>query len=788
MRFTNAGIVEQTVWDMRLADLPRGQNRALIDRLANGFPPYSRREQDAGRIKTNVNFLEFPELLADARRAYYNAFLKTEHYFNVTLDYGPVRKRREWGRIITRELNRILKNSPRYFEFLRSQIAMTVEHGIGPGVWQDRHDWCLKATGLGDMMIPSGTLLTMENLPYLAIYKEWTAMELYRMTHRKHVDPGWKMDVVDAAIKWADEQGKAQVGYSDLYAPEKVEERFKQDLGFYATDAVPSIQCWDFYFWSDFGKQAGWRRRMIIDTPCAYEVQGKMKAPKSMKMPEKNQIGQEHGKWLYAKDDDKPYADSLGQIVNFQFGDASAVAPHHYHSVRGLGWLLYAPCHLQNRYRCRLSDAAFEALLQYFRTTNEDDKERILKIDLHHLGVIPSGVNFVKPEERWKIDQQLAALMLGQMQERMQKAAAQYREGRDETTARKEKTATEIMAEVNASNALVGAMLLQAYEYFKFQGLEIARRFCIKNSESPGVRSFRVACMRQGVPAEYLNSALWTVTPERVLGSGNKTLQIAMAEKLMAIRGNLDPQSQRDVDRQYVLANTDDPALAARLVPIEDEKEPTNTPHDAMVAVASILKGMPIPPKPGESQIEVIETWLEAFAKQLEFLKAQGIPSPADLMGLENLAANILTRVDLVKGDRSNAMRVKGYVKAVSNFMRIVKAMQQTIQQMAKQQAGKNGQAEAAMERAKLEGEVARTRTKLEQSQASHAQRTREREMSSQQRLRHAEETHGSRLRQQTEQAAVDRETQLAKTAADIENDRLKAEAAAANSGKEGEE
>jgi len=39
--------------------------------------------------------------------------------------------------------------------------------------------------------------------------------------------------------------------------------------------------------------------------------------------------------------------------VAFQFADLSAVAPFRYHSVRSLGWLLYAVINLQNRLRCK---------------------------------------------------------------------------------------------------------------------------------------------------------------------------------------------------------------------------------------------------------------------------------------------------------------------------------------------------------------------------------------------------------------------------------------------------
>ena len=40
MQFKSARAIEQLVWNMRLADYPRSLDRARIDSLANGSPPY----------------------------------------------------------------------------------------------------------------------------------------------------------------------------------------------------------------------------------------------------------------------------------------------------------------------------------------------------------------------------------------------------------------------------------------------------------------------------------------------------------------------------------------------------------------------------------------------------------------------------------------------------------------------------------------------------------------------------------------------------------------------------
>jgi len=795
MKFSNAALVEQVVWDMRLADLPRGTNRALIDRLANGNPPWSQQEAEEAQINTNVNWLEFPKLIADARRSYANAFMKPGQFFNIMLDYGgKPSKRREWGRIITREINKAIKNSPDYFEFLRSQSALTVLHGIGPGFWHDKESWCPRCLSLQDVLIPSNTLLTLSNLTHFAIFRQFTPMELRIMTEGKNVDPAWNLPLVESALNWADQQTRGQLAYSDLYAPQNVEERWKQDLGFYGTDAVPTVDCWDFYYWSTEGDKHGWRRRMILDTPTGFEVGSNIPDDKR-KMSDKNLIGQEHGEWLYCPDDDRVYADKIRSILHFQFGDASAVAPFRYHSVRSLGWLLYAVCHLQNRLRCKLNDAIFESLLQYFRASNPDDKERITKIDLHNYGIIPEGIDFVKPQDRWQIDQALVGLGLGQNRAMMDESAAQYREGRDVQADSKEKTATQIMAEVNAANALVGSMLLQAYQYQKYQYMEIARRFCISGSRDMDVMNFRKCVLQRGVPPEVLNVDYWEIEPERVLGSGNKTLEIAMADKLMAARNLHDPEAQRKILRIYDMANSDNPGLTDELVP-ETPSKNTDSVHDAQLMVGSIMNGTMFTPKEGQNAIEIIDTLLVSLAGILQKTAAKGpAASMDDVIGMGAMIGTIQQYVKIVSGDKNEKERVKNYVnilkKLGAEIQKLAGQIQQQMQQQAQAGQGQQGGPDAAT-KADLQGKMMMDAAKAKNAEAAAQQKLQHKDAQFKQKMAQDAQRHQLDVANQLQQVKVDTAAADLETAASIKRDsaqaRLDAEMSAQGGDNSGEE
>src|SRR4029077_6026142 len=612
MKFTTAAACEQVVWEMRLADFPRATNRAHLNDLYNGVPPFTDQEQIQNNITTNVNFLEGTKILHDARRQFATAFSSADQLFTVNLDHGPVWTRREWSARITREINKIVRGSREYMNCLDSVFALNVLHGIGPSMWEDRETWCPYERGIEDVLIPSNTYVSLRNLPFFAVYRQYTGAELWQKTHGPNVDPAWNMDLVERAITWVDQQAQQLMSnvWPEVWSPEKMAERFKQDGGLYASDAVPTVDTFDLYFWNDNGKKSGWNRRIILDAWGSPGPGGAGGTAASGRLSDRYNAGKE-SEFLY-NPGNRVYASNIEEIIHFQFADASCVAPFRYHSVRSLGFLLYAVCHLQNRLRCKFNDHQFENLIQYFRVANPADQERLQKIDLIDKGIIPDGLSFVKQEERWQINQGIVELGLEMNRQSMQENSASFTQDFDFGKEKPDETATRTMAKVNQTAALVGSMLNKAYNQQAFQYREICRRFGMKNSKDPDVRKFRNLCLREELPLEALEPERWDVQPVRVIGSGNKMLQVAMADKLMAIRPTLDPDAQKQVDRIYILANSDDPALADQLVP--EQKGVSDSTHDAQMARGTILKGLPVTSEDGANHVEYVEAWLHAMA------------------------------------------------------------------------------------------------------------------------------------------------------------------------------
>lgn len=766
MKFTTPSVIEQLVWSMKLSDYPRSLNRARINDLFGGSPPYTAEEETTNNIAINVNSLEGCKLAHDARSQFANAFQKPGAYFTARTDMGPVHKRQKHGATVSREVNKIMKGSSFYFEALRSKFAMLVLHGIGPSVWENRQSWCPDAVGIEDVMIPSNTLITMKNLPFFAVFRSYTAAELYRLTHGPKVDPAWQMDNVNAVLKWADEE-TAKLGSStwpEVWSPEKMTERIKQDTGLYASDSVPTIDTWQFFWWNDDKKISGWNCRIVLDGYGQPGVGGVV--------PDKNLIGSRN-QFLYDPGDRK-YGSKISEIINFQFADLSAVAPFRYHSVRSLGFLLYAVCHLQNRLRCKFNEAVFEGLMMYIRVRSMDDAERALKINLISRGIIDETVQFLPQAERWQVNAQLSELGLQQNQQIINQNASSYVQSQGKTNPDVEKTAFQVRAELNATTALISSALLQAYQYQTFEYQEIFRRFCIKNSRDVDVRTFRLNCLKAGVPEKMLVPEAWELEPERVMGSGNKTMEMAIAQQLMEWRPLYDPQSQREILRISTLSATDDPGLTKSLVPEEPDKL-TDSKQKAMVAMGSLMLGLPVKFGVTDNRVEVIEVLLAEMAMMVgRIQKSGGMAKPEQLVGFQTVGQTIGEQLQIISQDKGNQERVRKYSDALGQIMNLVKAFAQRLQQQMKAaQDNGNGQMDPK-DKAKIQAILLQAKVKAKNAADSHAQRTSQRQVQWEMDEKRKQQEHQMDMAKDVRAHHADIAAKDIQTAAEIRRSRLK--------------
>lgn len=752
MRFADAQSLESLCYQLKTAEFPRAQNRALINQLFNGFRPFTELEVQDNGIEVNFNDLTGTRKAHDARGQMYSAILKPGNYFKATADIGPKSDRAKHSETVTRLVNRTMKRSLPYYELQRGKIGQSVLHGIGTGGWPSADAWCPRLLSIEDVLIPGGEAseLPMEDLPLFAIHKSLTAPQLIKLTRGPNVDPGWNLPVVEACIKWVDEQTSKLLSsnWPQNWSPEKFEERRKE--GDYWGDAVPTIEAFDVFFWDDDGKESGWKRRMILDawgTPqsAGAGVQMTRKSGSIYEKDDKNGFD-----YLY-NPGDRIYARNKSELVSFQFADLSAVAPFRYHTVRGLGFLLHDALHIQNRLTCKLTESTFETLTMLLRVDSAEDVQRALKVNLFNRGFVDPSIKFIPANERWQPNPTMIELGANRIKELIDESSSTHANTQDMSKG-VEKGQLQIMAELNATTAMLSAGLLQYYVYQEREYREIFRRFLNSDvsCQDIDVKNFRAAALRDGVPEEMLNHPdAWEIESERVMGAGNKTMEMAIAQQLLQMRPLYDQDAQRQILRDVTLAVTDDPARASQLVP--EEPRVSDTVHDTELVFNSLMAGNPVTPKSGLNGAEVAGTIIREMTRTVgEIMQTGSVGTAQDIHGLTLAAGYGEHFIQDLEEDKTQAETVQKLRSSMGKLGNLIKAMEQRQAQQMKKQAAQNGNGAGAVDPKQLaEAKAIVMKAQLQNKIASdtHAQKTAQKQIAFEAKLKqdaakHELETH----------------------------------------------
>lgn len=771
--FDDARELDQLAYSLAIGEWPRSVNRARIADLANGCPPYSAEEmQSEGRV-VNVNTLDLTRALHAGRQQFYNGFLRPGRYFNCRTDSGPRSKRDLYGTIVTTEINHTLKRSVPYFEAMRAKFGLLMLHGIAPTVWTSEDKWCPRPLGVDDVLIPSGTELGFDNLPFFVIRRSFTGIELKKLTQKPDRDPGWNMRLVDACLKWIDEMTVQMMGnyFPEIYAPEKVSEDIREMSRFTAVDQAPRITCFDIYAWQDTGGEQGWIRRIILDawsTPSSTgipttvnlhqkaqsEITRKTEGPKQGK--KQDRIEPDDDDFLYHSGDRK-VGQSWQNIIGFQFADLQSIFPARYHNTRGLGFLLYAPCHLNNRMYCAFNEAVFEALCMEFKVKTEEDVQRALNLKIGPRSFIDETTMPIPASERWQVNSGLVQLGFQQNQSLISQSTGAFSPQRNFSQDRTEKTRYQVMAELQADTALVGAAIEQAFQYQTFEDEEIVRRFFKGNSTDPDVRAFRAAALRQNVPEDMLEPSRWQIEHERVMGAGNKTVEMQIAEWLMQQREKYDPDSQRKILKRATLMITGDAPFSDELVP-DKKMEVSDSVSFAENAAGTLMTGLPVSVKQGLNQQEVAGTMLKDLELLIvKFKKAGGMAPPEKLQGMNAIAVFIQQTIKLLSADKENKPLVSALAKKLTSLTNELKGFAQRLQEQAKKaQAGGNGQGGIDPQTAaKVKGTMLMAQVKAQNAKTSHADRTAQKRISFEEKLKQDQQKHALEMAKEVQRSRL---------------------------------
>ena len=767
----------KVITSMENSGLLRAQDRAVINNQFNGGRPFTDEEVEKFQIQVNANFLEGYRVLLDANLQVNGALLNKDRFFNARCLSGKVEHRDDLGRKFTDCIHKVIKkgrSGRRHMNLMKNRNASLTLHGIGAMVWMNSYDWMPRFAALEDLLIPTNSSHDLsEDLCHFGMNAQLTPYELLKLIKGNDIDPGWNVPFVRKIIKSI----SVLTPYTEtiIDQPEKWESLIKQHGLVMDSDAVPKIKVTYFFFQG--GKDGKWYRKILL------------RKSESVRVEEGDET------FIY-NSNAKPFADEIEQIIHVQFGDGNVVAPLKFHSVRGLGMLLYSVVELMNRLRCQFTQHVFEQLMTVFRIQNPGDRDRPKLIQLNPYSVLEEGVSFVSPQERNQADPKIVEFSMSQNKQLLGESSASYVQDVD-TGTKKEQTLGEAKIKLQSANKIVGGMLANMYlqEYFYYE--EIVRRFLQRVPTNKDVEKFQSLCEAAGIPKNFMTPNQWEIDVEQVSGMGDQTLAVDEVTSLMAIINQLDPSAQMIVRRKYIAVITRNSDLANTLVP-EDPEKSTKGRKEAEDVFGTLMRGIPVSLREGIEQQDYIMAMSEMMAATVERInQTDGMGSPEDVMGLQTVAGDIDQHIQLLAQDPANKEFVTGIGKAVGKMMNDVKAFAQR-QQQAAEAAAKEGQQDPA-EMAKIQALQMQAQIKAEIASQQAEMKIAMKEAEHQQKMKQAEETHSVNMQAAVSRAQMEAQAtaarsssevqasssrtssdialQTAKTASDIENQRLKTEA-----------
>ncbi len=691
--FSTVTRIQSTLRSGDTVEWERGINRVKINNAANCVPPLDPAMAKKLGIKINVNWSELMILMAHARRQYMSAFWSNLQFFKVSVPLAPKEYQSEWGAFITEQINKPLRESLSFFELHRSKWAAVVCHGIGPVLWHKPHGWEPDFVAIEDLRIPTDTTLDFKNLNWFGVRHIYTPYELLSKAFSKSPLNHWDKKEVAGILKNYKEinYDYAPNHYDWETTPEKLAELVKQDGGYFASDAMPGIPLWHFYFLDDTDKNnSGWFMRIV---PEDGTVRGNP--------PEK-----------FLWDGNGPVATRLSELLHCQFGDLCNKAPFNYHSIRSLGFALLEPCFYTNLLRCRLLQHINDNLNVWLRTNDPIDKARASVQEFSNYSVVKPGVSVVPQAERHQIEADLVEMGMGQLKQLQQEASSTYTQDTD-TGTKREQTAYETGVKLQQVNALMGGLLMTAFIYEKHFYMEVARRFCLRGSPDADVMMFQKRCHEAGIPSRFMNSQLWDVEPVTPLGMGNPTMAMAAAQQLMAAAPQFDATAQQEIKHEYVIAVTQDARKAARWAPLGKARGITDSARDAQAIFGTLMQGVMVAPREELSGAEQIEALLPLLAGVIiKYENRDNMVKPDEAAGLGEVVQYIQLLLKPMSQDPTKKQQVKEFGDKLGQLTNQIKGLEQRGQEAAQKQQQGNGQMDAATQ-AKVHATVAMAQAKL---------------------------------------------------------------------------
>jgi len=729
LRFETPMDVYAEITQMRTYDNSgRSQMRATIQGLIDGNAPYTCEQMQGRKRRSNVNWGEARSIIRKAKQPYYNLLTSSPTYITAKCTYSKSDiENQSWGITFSNTIQNLFEEWGGYIIEVQKHHNCMIAQGLGPIYWQDSYDWRFLSGWIGNFLFPENSSADLGRLNHFAVKQEYYPFELYNILHNSLAmkDKNWNRK---ALFKSITDGLKGYTNEGQDFNFDQLQQWVKNHaLNFY--QSKNKVTCWHFFNRSLNGKISHKIIRDDASSDFLYRKRDKYNSFKNVICL---------------------FPQGLGE------GDGSI------HSIRGLGYEIFSICKSNNILMNKFRDNVDREMTPYYRTQNAGGAKQIQLIQMEDSIILPAGVDFAENRPNFKMDSGFAYLRESQMQLRNQTQAwnqAYLTPGGESPTA------TQFQGEQIQGDQLTNSQVALYLRQWDDVDKEIVRRLLdIKHNDKTEygrmALKFKGDLLKAKIPEHALKSQHWDIKATRIVGGGDKLVQITIADKFMQNLGAFDPSAQVKIKRNWV--NTvSNPQMGKELVPESkvdySEMEQFRQIEEEQAMMISSLRLISV--LPVDMHWLHIPSHLQEMDRSLQDQVAFD-KLPERLLYLDLLGAHTVQHMNMVANETANAQQLKIFNKELTRLSGSIDQLRRGYENMVKEQAQAQNQGQPQQEEMtesqvksleKLQTNQAEFQQKLQQKQAEFDQKQKQREASHKQRTTQRDQANANKLINQTQ-------------------------------------
>jgi len=637
----------------------RGFKRGAVNGLRDGRSPYQTADlAKAGRMDAcNVNWGTARSYMESAGGAIYDLFTEAPGYVTIFTDYGNGEQQERWNAIISREVDRALKQTPVWDYEMSLSIDEMIWHGCGPLLFEDAWRPLPKAFLCGDLKVPEFTKSDTHYWESGMIQSTYYPPELYAFIEDEASARavGWDVEYTKKVI--ANAMGlRNQVG--SPFEWEFYQQELKNNsLSYYDEPRVCKV-C--HLFWKEFD---GGITQVIV---------------------ERNQAtggADSTIKFLFRHE--RRYR-SWQEVIHPMYFDHGNGGYHH--SVTGLGVKLFGAMEYENRLLCNLCDKAFAPKV-LFKPTTSEARAKFELTQYGEFGVLPRGMDNVQSPVAGLMDDGMKLhMMIGDL------VSSNLSSYRQQVPVRKEgnpPTAFQKQYEASMQAALSKTQFNRFYEQLDQLYAEVYRRLANPNSPNEVAQEFQRRCKKAGVPLEALGR-IARIQATRVVGQGSSFLRKSAIDSLLPYAGALPEVGRQRLMEDKIAAEAGQSSVA-RYYPTAPQTTATAQEVEAVQWTGVLKVGVPCPVGSDQNPAVYAGTFLGAAMAAIQSLKTGADPGEV-LKFLETAGPSIAAQLKRLSQDptRQNVFQMLSeQFKELTGIVDKLKGLAAKAGQMRQEQAQK---------------------------------------------------------------------------------------------------